>query len=121
MSYEFSSSENETLTKFVFWGKFFSIVSIVVGAIMVLGLFIDFVETSDPLDIPLVLMFAAAIFAGVMMLLACASFKNIIHTEGNDITHLMHGIAKLTQGFKLSAITALVFLILAMVVAAIGG
>jgi hypothetical protein len=111
--YEFSASENATFKRLVDNLKRTGVVAVLASVILLLYHFIDYFglslgATGSPavLYIDYAVWFLLSIIGivtGVLLIRATAAFSALIHTEGNDIAHLMQGMA------RLSGILGLVF------------
>lgn len=109
--YEFTSEQNQSITKLAQMMKWVGILFIATGAITALSGF-------SPFSIISILQGAVYGVIGYSLINAASSFKKIVDTEGNDIGNLMNAIKQLYTACatQLWSIVGLVVLVILAVV-----
>jgi hypothetical protein len=115
--YEFSASENATISGTARWIRIFSWFSIVAGVLMAIsGIF------TMPVGIVNLVVGALYLVIGMWFRGAAESLSSVVHTAGNDITHLMTAMDKLGSAFRaivMITAVALTLMLLASIFAAV--
>ena len=123
-NYEFTDSQNRTISllgsRMKWVGIFFIAMGLTFGLVGVVGL----VESEGALDLilkPIIFMMIAAIFflSGIWTVNAAKSFSLIVQTAGSDILNLMNGLEVLLKLYYMQfwlVIDSLVVLVIAFVV-----
>ena len=114
-SYEFTQAENMTIGRLASRAKMWGIISIVIGAVMLisgvaLALAIDHVLAQAG---GAVIASAALqpVVSGAFYLSAGGAFNNVVNTQGNDIPHMMSAMGKLTNAMRVEAIVAIIAMV----------
>jgi hypothetical protein len=111
MSYEFSAEQNETFKGLVAGMRRSGAVVAIASLILLAYQFVEYFDLGlnavppraiEYLDLAVwCLLAVAGVVVAVLLVKATAAFKAVIHTEGNDVEHLMQGLARLRDILKL--------------------
>ena len=123
-NYEFTDSQNQTISLLARRMKWVVIFFIAMGAAFGLVGVVGLVESEGALDLilkPIIFMMIAAIFflSGIWTVNAAKSFSLIVKTTGSDVLNLMNGLEVLLKLYYMQfwlVIDSLVVLVIAFVV-----
>jgi hypothetical protein len=103
--YEFSADENKIFERLVRNMARSGVVAVVASLVLLAYHFVDFFGVSlgkagSPIIVYVdyaawILISVLGVAAGVLLIRATAAFKALIHTEGDDLAHLMQGMKRL--------------------------
>ncbi len=105
--YEFSAEENKTFERLVRNLSRSGLVVIIASLVLLAYHFIDYFglslgKTASPVIVYVdyavwLLISVIGVLIGVLLIRATAAFTALIRTEGDDLAHLMHGMARLAD------------------------
>jgi len=107
-SYEFTSDQNQTISKLSLYMRIISVLIIFVSVVNVIGF-----------DIGSLLSSGLFFMIGLCTWRAADSFNRIVTTEGFDIGHLMEGMENLRNIYLVQVILSGIVLIFMIIVAAL--
>jgi hypothetical protein len=111
--YEFDASENEVISGLASAMRFVGVVFIVLGAINSLGGVVGGATLAAMITLGQGILM---IIIGAWLIGGAGSFRDVVTTEGNDISHMMAALRKLRSVFTLQAWVLGIVIILALVV-----
>jgi hypothetical protein len=108
-NYEFSDMENQIIDKAAGRAKTWGIISIVIGALQLLG---TLGAIANPGLIVYLPQGIIGIIIGTTFLGAGNSLKAVVDTQGNDIPHMMTAVQKLGSAFYIQIIVTIIGVVL---------
>jgi hypothetical protein len=114
-SYEFTQPENVVIGRLGSRAKTWGIISIIVGAIMLILGVVVIIAIDNAIATAAGAVIAAAalqpVVSGAFYLGAGGAFSNVVNTQGNDIPHMMSAMGKLTNAMRVEAIVAIIAMV----------
>lgn len=107
--YEFTEEQNQDLDQLYKRLNMFTLVLMISGAGILVGAIKSLIGTAGMLSLPLFGFSIAMTLMGVYFRKPLINIKNIIETEGQDITELMIAIKDFSRAFLSGAILSLLF------------
>ena len=108
-NYEFSDMENQIIDKAAGRARTWGIISIVLGALQLLG---TLGAVANPGFIVYLPQGIIAIIIGTTFLGAGNSLKAVVETQGNDIPHMMTAVQKLGSAFFIQIVVTIIGVVL---------
>jgi len=116
--YEFSMQENDTIRTVGGRARAWGLISVVIGALAILGglgLMVAIGGSGGPVvGGALILLAVQYVVSGGRYIAAGSAMRAVVETEGDDMTHMMEAIKKLTGAVRLEAIVAIVASVLGL-------
>ena len=104
-SYEFDDQENQRIARTAGLARTWGMISLGIGILALLGTLVEF-------HLITALQGITAIVIGVVFLNVGKAFNQVVHTEGDDIAHMLGGLHNLGNAFQIQIImTLLTFII----------
>ncbi len=131
-NYEFNAAENQVIGTAGSRASLWGIVSLVGGGLMIVGGLIATIfgivtiasarysstrmagAATMGAGFVLLMMALQPLISGKLYLDAGKALKTVVDTQGNDITHVLEGLAKLRNAIRLEAIVAIVAVVLGL-------
>jgi hypothetical protein len=111
-AYEFSREQNEVIASLAFNMKIVGVVSLIAGALLVVGGFVLLAKGGVPAFIQGVL----ALVIGGFTVQAAAAFRRIVESQGDDIGHLMTALGALRSLYRLQVFLLCIALVVSALV-----